>query len=633
MFALGGLAVIILGFAMCLGRGFGIRDAIELAHGVGVTKEAVVPDHTGEHSTQSQHTQRDQHDHRAFMRVIVRMLVAARLAVEGQEDQAPGVEGGHRRCDHQHPEAVHGTTCIGAFDDGIFRQEACKADVRQRNTNAGDGKGTDHHRPEGIGDFLAQTAVVHHVLLVVHRVDHGPCTKEQHRFEKGVREQVEHRCGVHADPGCNEHVAKLRTGRIGDHTFDVGLDQTNRRRKERRGRTQDGDKGGRFRRHFHQGRHAAHKEHTSSNHRRCVDQGRNWGRAFHRVRQPGVQDQLSRFTHRTDEQQEGNQVCRVPFRPQETQLGFSQHRRRGKDVIKVDAASQEEQRKDTKRKAEVTDAVDDERFHRGRTSRGFTVVKADQQVGGNAHTFPAKEHLDQVVGGHQHQHGEGKERQVGKEPRLVALPVLPLRIVIHVAKGVEVNQRGHGRDHDQHDRGQTVNAELPGRVEATGLDPAQDFDGVIAVFMRRGVKRQEDDPGQRRRQEEKCSGEHGRHFFAKDLVAKATDQRPHQRGKEKDGFHDALALHHVDVFNGNGAAVTEEANQDRKTDGGLSSGHCQNKQSEDLPDQIAKERREGHEVDVHREEHQFDAHQQDDDVLAVQKEPEDADDEQRRRDG
>ena len=89
-----------------------------------------------------------------------------------------------------------------------------------------------------------------------------------------------------------------------------------------------------------------------------------------------------------------------------------------------------------------------------------------------------------------------------------------------------------------------------------------------------------------------------------------------------------LALHHVDVFNVDGAAVAEETNKNGETDRRLSGGNRQHEQGKHLPDQIAQEAGEGDEIDVHRQQHQFDAHQQDDDVLTVQEKPEDADDKQ-----
>ena len=49
-----------------------------------------------------------------------------------------------------------------------------------------------------------------------------------------------------------------------------------------------------------------------------MDQGGHRGWAFHRVGQPSVEEELCRFAHRTDEQQEGNdfdgrQLIAAPF--------------------------------------------------------------------------------------------------------------------------------------------------------------------------------------------------------------------------------------------------------------------------------------------------------------------------------
>ena len=45
---------------------------------------------------------------------------------------------------------------------------------------------------------------------------------------------------------------------------------------------------------------------ASGDHGRRVDQGRHRRRAFHRVRQPGVQEELRRLAHRADEEQQAD---------------------------------------------------------------------------------------------------------------------------------------------------------------------------------------------------------------------------------------------------------------------------------------------------------------------------------------
>ena len=83
--------------------------------------------------------------------------------------------------------------------------------------------------------------------------------------------------------------------------------------------------------------------------------------------------------------------------------------------------------------AEIADAVDDERLDRRGIGRRLVVPEADQQIGGEADAFPAEEHLDEVVGGHQHQHREGEQRQIGEEARLA-------RVLLHIAPAVEVDE-------------------------------------------------------------------------------------------------------------------------------------------------------------------------------------------------
>ena len=63
------------------------------------------------------------------------------------------------------------------------------------------------------------------------------------------------------------------------------------------------------------------------------------------------------------------------------------------------------------REAEIAHPVDDEGLDRGGVGGRPRVPEADQQIGRQAHPFPAEEQLQEIVGRHQHQHGEGEERQ------------------------------------------------------------------------------------------------------------------------------------------------------------------------------------------------------------------------------
>src|SRR5271154_6151936 len=92
------------------------------------------------------------------------------------------------------------------------------------------------------------------------------------------------------------------------------------------------------------------------------------------------------------------------------------------------------------------------------------------------------------------------------------------------------------------------------------------------------------------------------------------------------------ALHRVDVFNRDRAAVAEIDHQDRQPDRRLRCGDGQHEHDEDLPEQVAQKGGEGDEVDADRQQDQLDRHQDDDDVLPVQEDAHDADHEDQRTD-
>src|SRR5689334_15649975 len=76
------------------------------------------------------------------------------------------------------------------------------------------------------------------------------------------------------------------------------------------------------------------------------------------------------------------------------------------------------------------------------------------------------------------------------------------------------------------------------------------------------------------------------------------------------------ALHHVDVFDPDRAAVAEVDDEDGKAYCRFRRGNRQNEHREGLADQIVEKHREGDKVYADREQHQLDRHQHDDHVLA-----------------
>ena len=78
-----------------------------------------------------------------------------------------------------------------------------------------------------------------HVLLAGHGVDDGTGAEEQQRLEEGVGEEMEDGDAIGAQPQSHEHVAELRTGRIGDDALDVVLHEADGCGEEGGNRTHD----------------------------------------------------------------------------------------------------------------------------------------------------------------------------------------------------------------------------------------------------------------------------------------------------------------------------------------------------------------------------------------------------------
>ena len=196
----------------------------------------------------------------------------------------------------------------GRLDDGVLRIEAGEAKVQAGNAEASDGQGADGHDRIGHRQVAPEATHAPHVLLVVHAVNDRAGAQEQEGLEEGVGEEVEHGRLVGADAGGEEHVAELRTGRIGDHALDIVLGQSDRGGEEGRDRANDGDDVPGDRGDLEQGRQQADHVDAGGDHGGRVDQGRDGRRALHGVGQPGVQEELGRLAHGADEEEPAGQV-------------------------------------------------------------------------------------------------------------------------------------------------------------------------------------------------------------------------------------------------------------------------------------------------------------------------------------
>ncbi len=258
-----------------------------------------------------------------------------------------------------------------------------------------------------------------------------------------------------------------------------------------------------------------------------MNQCRDRGRAFHRVGQPSVQAELGRLAHGADEQQQTADGDRIPIAAEQVQHTMSFGCGAGEDRIELHGTEQHEDAEDAEREAEIAHAIDDEGLDGGGRGRGLLVPEADQQIGSHADAFPAEEHLDQVVRGHQHQHGEGEQRQVGMEAR-------HRRVVMHVPDRVDMHHEGDPVDHDQHDRGQGVEFQAPGNVEVARDDPAQHRNSDRVA----GLDHVDEDENRQQGREAEQDGRNQLGGAVTDLAPEqAGDGRAEQRQEDDSGVH------------------------------------------------------------------------------------------------
>ena len=132
-----------------------IEDGVVPECGLAVADEPAVQQPAGEHRAGGQHQQRHQHDRRDFVHVLQRVVIDARRAVEGHEQQPPGIERGQERGQHRADEGISadvGVRQIGRRDDRVL------GIVAGERWNAGQRQVADPHHRAGHGDQLRQAA-------------------------------------------------------------------------------------------------------------------------------------------------------------------------------------------------------------------------------------------------------------------------------------------------------------------------------------------------------------------------------------------------------------------------------------------------------------------------------------------
>ena len=337
------------------------------------------------------------------------------------------------------------------------------------------------------------------MVAVLQGVDDRAGREEQQGLEEGVRHQVEHAGHVARQPHRGDHEAKLGDGGIGQHLLDVELGHGHGGGKERGGRADIGHhrlRDGRQRKqrvgardHVNAGRH----------HGGGVDERRDRRGAGHGVRQPDIERDLRALAGGAQQQQQGD------GRDDGLALRVQPDRGHGaKDLAKGQRAKGPEDQEHGQQHGPVAHAVDHKGLAPGagiaHAVLALLVPETDEQVRAQAHAFPAHEHGQVTVARHQDEHGGQEQVEVDKEAREAARVAVDAHVLVHVANGVDVDERANAGDDQHHGHRERVDQEGPLDVQAAEAQPLGHAHGVgrVAVGAQGKKHQQRDDERQPR---------------------------------------------------------------------------------------------------------------------------------------
>ena len=274
-----------------------------------------------------------------------------------------------------------------------------------------------------------------------------PAAEEEEALEERMGHQVEDARRKCTRADAHEHVAELAHGRVGEHPLDIVLGAADCRSEEGGQHPYERDDEHRRRRHDVEEVEPGDHVDAGRNHRRRMDERADRRRAFHCIGQPDVERYLRGLARCPDEEEKRNERRCAARNKVGVFLKLAEVER--PDAVRAESRQQEE---DAEKEAEVAYPVDDERLLACVRRAVFLVPEADQEIGAQTDAFPADEHEEHVVRRHQYEHHEDEEVQVREVPGIAF-------VVVHIARGVDVDEKAHARHHQAHDNRERIDPE------------------------------------------------------------------------------------------------------------------------------------------------------------------------------
>ena len=286
------------------------------------------------------------------------------------------------------------------------------------------------------------------VMAVFHSLDHRTCREEEQSFEKGMRHQVEHPSREGAHPNGCHHKTQLADRRISQHFLNVKLPNGDGGCEQSCHAAHQRNKSLRFRDLHIQGSRTGDKVYTCRDHRGGVDQSRNRRGAGHGVWQPDKQRQLRRFPRHAQQHKQR-------YRQDHHWHRLSHLRSLGEDLFEIKAAESPKHGKGGDQETEIADAVGYKGFLGGDgiadSILPFLIPESNQQIRTQSDPFPADKCHQVVIAADQDHHGGNEQVHIDKEAAETAWIAVEAHVFVHVANGVDMDQRSHPGDYQHHD--------------------------------------------------------------------------------------------------------------------------------------------------------------------------------------
>ena len=203
-----------------------------------------------------------------------------------------------------------------------------------------------------------------------------------------------------------------------------------------------------------------------------------------------MQRELRRFAHSADDQEDADDASRADRPTAEDDRSRGRQQVQGLGVIhdfaEAERAGDAVEIGDAKQHDDIGDARGGEGFDGCFVGAFFFEPESDQEIGTDAHDFPADEEQQDIVGDDQGEHGAGEKRNQREEARLT-------RVVSHVADGInEDHQNGDGH-HDQHDHGGRIDQNAHEKRGIACIHPGDAVgEDILAQVMQLGGFAQND---------------------------------------------------------------------------------------------------------------------------------------------